>query len=164
MDNKKFVTVLIIMIVILLISVCSFFYFIYLQSNLTNLDTSKQEVKIDETNGVLFNAEIKDLIFNISSVSGKSKMFKLSITIKSSNPLIANIAEKYNANLTDAIIMIISSHTSEELISSDGKVLLKNEILTELNRVYNEIVLEEKDIKMRENELKSILFLEFVIK
>lgn len=156
------------MIVILLISICSFFYFIYIQSNLTNLNTSKQELKqeekIDETNGILFNAEIKNLIFNINSVSGKSKLFKLSITIKSSNPLIANIAEKYNADITDTIIMIISSHTSDELISSDGKVLLKNEILTELNTVYNKIVTEEKEIKMRENEIKSILFLEFVIK
>ena len=89
-------------------------------------------------------------------------MFKLSFSIKSSDPAIAALAEEAKPEIMDKVISQISSRSSEELLTVGGKNLLIDELLQDINNVINEVTKSRPEVK--KNNIKQILFTTFVIK
>lgn len=165
--GKGLMIVLIALIVILLIAVVGGGYYLMTSGVLNGGKAESESTKemVKESAGdskVLFPAEIKDLVLNITNSKGREKLMKLSFTIKSTEEMIAGIVEENKAEIIDIVIAQISARSSEELLTVGGKALLKEELLNELNSIINEATQSNEDIK--KDNIKKLFFTSFVIK
>lgn len=163
MEHKKLIISLIILIFILLLSVIGGTYFI-LQNQKPHTEEIVKEKEPEKNEGIMFKSEMKDLIFNITNDKNKEKMFKLSFVLGSSNPQLEQIVEKYRRDIIDITITLLSSKNSNELLTIAGKNLLKEELIKEINIVLNNVIPNEKELKMENNMIKVIYFSDFIIK
>ena len=164
--SKGMMIVLIVLILVLILGLGGLGFFVYskgLLSNDTPNDTSlKVEEKEKKDPSEMFKATVDDLVLNITNAKGREKLMKLSFTVKSIEPSIAGIVESNKAEIIDIVIAQISARTSEELLTVGGKILLKEELKEEINKIINEVVANDDDIQ--QNNVKKILFTTFVIK
>ena len=163
--GKGLMIVLIALVVILLIAVGFGGYLLYSSGVLSGQNQQGQEEvrKVEEGDFKdTFKASINDLVLNITNAKGREKLMKLSFAIKSNEPTIEEIVEKYKPEIVDVVIAQISSRSSEELLTVGGKALLKEELLEEINSILNEVTARNEDIK--QNVVNKILFTTFVIK
>ena len=162
--GKGLIIVLIALVVILLFAVVGGGYFLYSQGILAGNTSPTEEVKKDESGDKsdTFKADINDLVLNLTDSRGKEKLMKLSFSVKSTEPTIGAIVEKYKAEIIDVVISQISARSSEELLTVGGKNLLKDELMQDLNNIINEVTASNPDI-VKDN-IKAILFTTFVIK
>lgn len=163
--GKGLMIVLIALVVILLIAVGFGGYLLYSSGVLSGQNQQGQEEvkKIDSGDYQdTFKASINDLVLNITNAKGREKLMKLSFAIKSNEPTIEEIVEKYKPEIVDVVIAQISSRSSEELLTVGGKALLKEELIEDINGILNEVTARNEDIK--QNVVNKILFTTFVIK
>ena len=162
--GKGLIIVLIALVVILLLAVVGGGYFLYSQGVLNGNQTQQEQVVKEDGSGdsETFKADINDLVLNITNSKGKEKLMKLSFSIKSSEPTIAALVEEYRAEIIDVVIAQISARSSEELLTVGGKNLLKDELISDINNVIDEVTASNDDIKR--NSVQKILFTSFVIK
>ena len=162
--GKGLIIVLIALVVILLLAVIGGGYFLYSQGVLNGNQTQQEQVVKEDGSGdsETFKADINDLVLNITNSKGKEKLMKLSFSIKSSEPTIAALVEEYRAEIIDVVIAQISARSSEELLTVGGKNLLKDELISDINNVIDEVTASNDDIKR--NSVQKILFTSFVIK
>ncbi len=71
---------------------------------------------------------------NLSDSSGK-KYLRVGIDVELSTQDAIKILEAQGPRVRDAIILLLSSKTSADLVSAEGKVILKNEIADRLNQI-----------------------------
>ncbi len=162
--GKGLIIVLIALVVILLLAVVGGGYFLYSQGVLNPNQTQQEQVtKEDGSNdSETFKADINDLVLNITNSKGREKLMKLSFSIKSSEPSIAALIEEYKAEVIDVVIAQISARSSEELLTVGGKNLLKDELISDINNVLNEVTASNDDVKR--DSVQKVLFTSFVIK
>lgn len=162
--GKGLIIVLIALVVILLLAVVGGGYFLYSQGVLNANQTQQEQVVKEDgsRDSETFKADINDLVLNITNSKGKEKLMKLSFSIKSSEPTIAALVEEYRAEIIDVVIAQISARSSEELLTVGGKNLLKDELISDINNVIDEVTASNDDIKR--NSVQKILFTSFVIK
>ena len=164
--------VLIILIVILLAAVGGIGYFLYSKGmfNEENAEggsgakTEQTQSKSDDgadDDSEIFQAKVESLVLNVSDAKGRSKLMKLSFTMKTIEPTIEIIVETNKAEIIDAVIRQISARSSEELLTVGGKAMLKEEMLEEINNILNDAT-NEDDVPR--NSVKEIFFTAFVIK
>jgi flagellar FliL protein len=70
--------------------------------------------------------------------SGGSKYLKVSIQLELSNAKLMEKAKNKTPQLRDAIITLITNKTSEDLITAEGKIILKDEIKQRANQILGE--------------------------
>ncbi|MGB6330098.1 MAG: flagellar basal body-associated FliL family protein [Halarcobacter sp.] len=163
--GKGLMIVLIALVVILLIAVGFGGYLLYSSGVLSGQNQQGQEEVKKVDSGDMqdtFKASISDLVLNITNAKGREKLMKLSFAIKSNEPTIEEIVEKYKPEIVDVVIAQISSRSSEELLTVGGKALLKEELIEDINSILNEVTARNEDIK--QNVVNKILFTTFVIK
>lgn len=109
-----------------------------------------------------FQADINDLVLNITDAKGHDKLMKLSFSIKSTEPTIQAVVDTNKAEITDAVIAQISARSAEELLTVGGKELLKEELLEEINKILNAAVAATPEVQ--QNSVKRVFFTTFVVK
>jgi flagellar FliL protein len=160
--------IVIVLIVVLLGVVGALGYFLYAKGVFDDKpaeQTSEKQVeKSDEAgpDGQQFVAKIENLVLNITNAKGREKLMKLSFSVKSIEPTIEALIEANNAEIVDAVIGQISARTSEELLTAGGKMLLKEDMLAEINAIINEATVSNEEVKR--NNIKKLFFTSFVIK
>lgn len=153
--NKVVAIVLIVMVLLLTIIVGVGGYFLYQKQNVNEQNTNKiEQVEEKKESSIMFKTDIESIVLNVLNSKGVNKMMKLSFSIKYSDQLYTPKIEEYKTEINDLVITLISSKSSEELMTKNGKNLLKEDLLKELNKLF-----EKEKI-----EIKQILFTEFVIK
>lgn len=154
----KGITIILIVIVLLLsIAIGGIGYFLYKKTNELNNNQNNNKIeKVEEKKEelVLYKSDLESITLNVLSSKGVSKMMKLNFTLKYSDPLYAPKIEENKTEIIDSVISLISSQNSESLLTNNGKNLLKEELLKEINKIF-----EKENIK-----IKQLLFTEFVIK
>ncbi len=90
--------------------------------------------------------QLEPFILNVGS-----RFLKLSINLELSSPAATEKAKIKTGAIRDAIIMLITSKSPDDIFSSEGKQQLKDEILTRLNRILGE------------GSVKNIYFTDFVM-
>ncbi len=164
--GKAMMIVLIVLIVVLLVVVGGLGYFLYSKGVLSDkpADQQQEEVQKKEVkkSAQMYKAAINDLVLNITNTKGREKLMKLSFSLKSVEPTIMAIVEEYKPEIVDIVIAQISSRSSEELLTVGGKALLKEELLSEINIVINEMTANNEEIS--KDNIKKVLFTTFVIK
>ncbi len=160
---KKSLLIVLIAVLIIIISVFAFLGYIILSNDTLNNqpDTNKQE-QIKEVEGSMFNANLNDIVLNITNSRGRIKLMKLSLTLKSIDSNIETIVENNKAEFIDKIIQLISARSSEELLTLGGKTLLKEEFLQNFNEIIDNLALSNDEIK--QSSIKKVLFTTFVMK
>lgn len=158
--NKGLLLILSLLVFILIIVVSVGLFVIYNKSNNNQNQEIISKVEKEENNGeAIFKANCDEYILNIVDSRGKTKLMKLSFSVKSSDQLIQTIIDNYKSEITDKIIIIMANKNSEDLFTTNGKVLLKDELLKEINLILKEDITNEK-----QTTIKSLFFKEFVIK
>lgn len=155
-SSKGILIALSALVIILLTTLGGGAYWVYSSGILE--DGSKMAHEKDK-NKEFFQAEIKDLVLNITNVRGQEKLMKLSFSVKSENQNIFDEIEKNKAEIIDAVIEKISSRSSEELLTVGGKNVLKEELVDAINTIFEENQVGEERIT-----ISKILFTSFVIK
>ncbi len=95
-------------------------------------ESSKQ---VQEASGVNFSFE--PFVVNLMD-SGGTKYLKVSIQIELADSKLMEKAKSRTPQLRDAIITLITNKTSEELITAEGKIMLKDEIKQRANQILGE--------------------------
>lgn len=109
-----------------------------------------------------FQADINDLVLNITDAKGREKLMKLSFSLKSTEPTIQALVDANKAEITDTVIGQISSRSAEELLTVGGKELLKEELLEEVNKILNAATVGNAEVQ--QNSVKRLFFTSFVLK
>ncbi|QOG12387.1 flagellar basal body-associated FliL family protein [Arcobacter sp. FWKO B] len=161
--GKGLIIALIALVVILFIAMGVGGYFLYstiskVQSGAT---TEQTEVK-EEPVGKEFKASINELVLNISSAKGRVQLMKLSLSFSSSDKTIESIMDTYKDEIVDVIIAQVSARNSEELLTVGGKELLREELLSEINRAISRA--SARAGKPIDNPINRIYFTEFVFR
>lgn len=138
-------------------------FFVFDKSN--NTSPQKEMIQnnsksIDNSN--LTKVDIDNIVLNLFDAKGNEKLMKLSFSLISSEPTIITIVETYKAEIIDVVISQVTARSSDELLTVDGKKLLKDELMQDINNVINEAAASNSIIA--KNNIKSIIFTTFIIK
>lgn len=160
---KKSLLIVLIAVLIIIISAFAFLgYIIFSNDILNNQPDTKNQEQIKEVEGLMFNANLNDIVLNITNSRGRIKLMKLSLTLKSIDSNIETIVENNKAEFIDKIIQLISARSSEELLTLGGKTLLKEELLQNFNEIIDNLAQSNDEIK--QSSIKKVLFTTFVMK
>jgi len=160
---KKPVLIVLIVVILILFSAFGFLgYILYTKDMLTEDTSNTQELEKSKPIGETYRADINNIVLNITTSRGRIKLMKLSLTLKSIDPNIETVVEDYEAEFLDRVIRLVSSRSSEELLSLGGKSLLKEELLQNFNEVIEKV--SEQNDEIVDNSIKKVLYTTFVMK
>ncbi len=128
----KLLIIIIGAIVLVAVGAGAYFFFFGKKQEGEKGESSK---KVQEASGVNFSLE--PFVVNLMD-SGGTKYLKVSIQIELSDPKLMEKAKGRTPQLRDAIITLITNKTSEELITAEGKIMLKDEIKQRANQILGE--------------------------
>ena len=95
-------------------------------------------------------AEMDTFLVNLADPGGR-RYLKAAMKLEVNNPLVLPEIEKKNAELKDAILMVLSSKEYEDVSSSEGKTSLKQEIMAEVNRI------------LKQGQATEVYFTDFIV-
>ncbi|GAB6183150.1 flagellar basal body-associated FliL family protein [Thermodesulfovibrio hydrogeniphilus] len=128
--KKGKLLIIIIAVVVLLAGGAGAYFFLLNKGGEKDKAHATKESK--EAQGV--NFALEPFVVNLMD----QKYLKVSIQIELSNPKLMETAKAKTPQIRDAIITILSSKSSEELITPEGKLIVKDEIKMRANQVLGE--------------------------
>lgn len=131
--KKGKLLIIIIAVVVLLAGGAGAYFFVFKGEGEKKETNTKKESK--EGTGVNFSFE--PFVVNLMDTGG-TKYLKISIQIELADTKLMEKAKSRTPQLRDAIITLLSNKTSEELITSEGKIVLKDEIKQRANQILGE--------------------------
>jgi len=93
---------------------------------------------------------LKPFVVNLSDPNGK-RYLKVQIEIEIESPLAVERVTKSVPKLRDMVIIMLTSLTFEEVMTPEGKIRIRDELLERFNQV------------LRPDRIKNIYFTEFVV-
>ncbi|BCB96464.1 flagellar basal body-associated protein FliL [Dissulfurispira thermophila] len=142
--GKNLVLIIIIAVAVLAGGAGAFFFF--------TKSGGGKEHKTEETKaqaeGVTFALE--PFVVNLSDPTG-TRFLKVSLQLELAGPAVMEKAKAKTPQIRDAIITLLTSKTSDALISPEGKLQLKDEINLRINQVLGE------------NSVKNVYLTDFVM-
>ncbi len=95
---------------------------------------------------------LKSFIVNLMDKSGVGKRYlKVNIDVEVGKELDKQIIESHNPQIRDTILLLLSSQTLDEINTMEGKLALKQELLSRMKQILGEGV------------VRRIYFTEFVV-
>lgn len=143
--SSKKMLIIIVAVVVLLIGGGAAAYFLVLNKP-KDEKVEKKDVKTEE--GV--NFALDPFVVNLSD-QGANKFLKLSIQLELSNNTIQEKAKVKIPQLRDAVISLLTSKSSDALMTPDGKLQLKDEINVRANQILGP------------NSVKNVYLTDFVM-
>ncbi len=116
-------------------------------SNACTRSTNASETQKIESGA---NFILDPFIMNLAN-HGDAGAVKVSIALELANTALVEKAKTRTAQLRDAVIMLLSTRSKEDLASPEGKMQLKDEILLQANQI------------LKEGSVKNIYFSDFVM-
>lgn len=132
--GKKLLLLIIIAVVVLVAGGGAAYFFVFKGGGEKKENAQAKKESKDAT-GVNFSFE--PFVVNLMD-SGGTKYLKVSIQIELADAKLIEKAKARTPQLRDAVITLLSTKTSEELISSEGKIILKDEIKQRANQILGE--------------------------
>jgi flagellar FliL protein len=149
--KKSFARFMILGLVVVVLGAGGFFGWNQLKGKESEAETKvvaskqeKQEVRI------VFPLEC--FVVNLLDRAGSGKRYlKIALAVEVRDEEKKKIVERYNAELRDTILLLLSSQSYSEIITMDGKLLLKQALLARMNHALGGPVVQR------------IYFTEFVV-
>ncbi len=149
--KKKLLLFIIIGVVILLAGGGGYLaYTKYMLPDPAIAEAEAEKAKKEAINAVGEMFELQPFVVNLADPKGK-RYLKLKITIELESAEVLEKAEKAKPKMRDMVIMMLTSLTFEEVMTPEGKIRVRDELLERFNHV------------MRPSRIKNIYFTEFVI-
>lgn len=108
----------------------------------------EEQVNPLEAIGEMF--QLEQFVVNLAHPQGK-RYLKLKVEIELESAEAVEVAAKASPKLQDVVIMMLTSMTFEEVMTPEGKIQIKDELLERFNQV------------MRPERIRNIYFTEFVV-
>ncbi|MBU0481460.1 MAG: flagellar basal body-associated FliL family protein [Proteobacteria bacterium] len=110
------------------------------------------ENQIESVQPEVIGAIYKLSAFTVNLADPKGKRYlKLQVELELENELAVELATKAEPKLRDMVIMLLTSLTFEDVMTPEGKIRIRDELLDRFNRI------------MRPEKVKNIYFTEFVV-
>jgi len=145
--GKKFLFLIIIGVVLLLGVGGGAYFFLFAQSEPPPEEQEPQEPPEPEVGPFL---QLDPFIVNLADPTGH-RYLRAKITLEFRNDEVYQRANERIPQINDAIIMVLSSKTVEEVLSPEGKMELRIELIRKLNELLGP------------NSIKNIFFTQFVV-
>jgi flagellar basal body-associated protein FliL len=113
----------------------------------TNVTNASEEAK---KSVAATTYQLEPFILNLPD-NGSPKFLKISMVLVLANAALVETAKKKQAPIKDAIISIVTSKSPGDLLSQEGKVLLKDELIMRINQI------------LKEGSVKNIYFTELIM-
>lgn len=140
--GKNLILIIVIAVAVLAGGIGAFFFF----TKSSNKAQKTEETKAAE--GVTFALE--PFVVNLSDPTG-TRFLKVSLQLELAGPAVMEKAKTKTPQIRDAIITLLTSKTSDALISPEGKLQLKDEINIRINQILGE------------NSVKNVYLTDFVM-
>lgn len=144
--KKKSKSMMLIIIVVVAVVIGGGGAFFFISKSGGDKAHKKEEAKKDE--GVMFALE--PFVVNLSDQSG-NRFLKVTLQMELAGPTLAESAKQKTPQIRDAIITLLTSKTSDALMSPEGKLQLKDEINITANQILGN------------NSVKNVYLTEFVM-
>ncbi|MEN2994891.1 MAG: flagellar basal body-associated protein FliL [Thermodesulfovibrio sp.] len=133
--KKKTKMLIIIVIAVLVLMAGAAAAYFFLISKAGQQDKTFTIKNSKEVQGV--NFALEPFVVNLMDQGG-SKYLKVSVQIELSNAKLLEQAKNKTPQIRDAIITLLTNKTSDELITPEGKLLLKDEIKQRVTQILGE--------------------------
>ncbi|HFQ80962.1 MAG TPA: flagellar basal body-associated FliL family protein [Desulfobacterales bacterium] len=108
------------------------------------------KLKQEKVNKIGVMVPLDPFVVNLSDPSGK-RYLKLEITLELGDNTTADKLKPYTPKIRDMVIMFLTSLTFDEVMTPEGKIRIRDELLARFNMI------------LRPNKIKNIYFTNFVI-
>lgn len=148
--KSRLMLFIVIGLVLILIAGGGFFVYTQILSSSPEKEEKQQTTKTDNLEPVGKMFALEPFVVNLADPQGK-RYLKIKINMELKDPKAVERAEKLSPKLRDIVIMMISSLAFEEVMTSEGKLRIREELRTRFNRV------------LKPYKVEHIYFSEFVI-
>lgn len=142
--KKSKLLIIIVALVVLLGGAAGAYFFLLSKPASQQTKTATEK----ESQGV--NFALEPFVVNLMDQGG-SKYLKVSIQLELSDVKLSEQAKNKTPQIRDAIITLLTNKTSDELITPEGKLLLKDEIKQRVSQILGE------------NAVKNVYLTDFVM-
>lgn len=111
---------------------------------------SVAKLKQEKENKIGVMVPLDPFVVNLSDPRGK-RYLKLEITLELGDNTTADKLKPYTPKIRDMVIMFLTSLTFDEVMTPEGKIRIRDELLARFNMI------------LRPNKIKNIYFTNFVI-
>ena len=147
--KKKGMLLIIVGVLVLAIGGGGFFaYKKFLAPHPAISEEEKAKKEPVEKEGEIFALE--PFVVNLSDPKGK-RYLKVTVTLELETPAAVSKAEKSVPKMRDMVIMMLTSLTFEEIMTPEGKIRVRDELLERFNLI------------LRPERVKSLFFTDFVV-
>lgn len=94
--------------------------------------------------------QLDTFVVNVTGTAGP-RFVKLGVCLDLSSPALAESVKTRNGPIRDAVIMIVSSKTDQDIMSAEGRLLLKEELMDRINKILGD------------KAVRSIFFTEVIV-
>ncbi len=153
--GSKLLLIIIILLLLVIAGGAGAFFFLY---SAPSDEEIAKEIQKDETPQVTSQAEpqigitveLKPFIVNLADPKA-SHFLKATITLEVKDDKAKDLSEKMLPKIRNDILLLLSSQTLEDVISIEGKVRLRDEIMARVSRIIGR------------GRLKNVYFSQFVV-
>jgi len=149
-EKKSIVKPIILAAIVLLLGVGGFLgWNLFLKGDKIEAST-EPEVKKEKALSIVY--PLKSFIVNLRDKTGVGKRYlKVTMEIEVGNEKAKAAVDSQAAQLRDTILLLLSSQSTKEINSMEGKMELKHGLLTRMNRILGQSI------------IRKIYFTEFVV-
>ncbi len=102
--------------------------------SVSNKKSESVSYKMEQTVGVI--CPLESFIVNLLDKSGSGKRYlKITIKLEVGNEKLSHMIKKSEVQLRDTIILLLSGQSFKEINSMEGKLRLKQSLLTKVNQI-----------------------------
>jgi flagellar protein FliL len=150
--GRPVVKIVLAVILVLLVGGGVFVGWTLLQTDPADGEAGKASVMKEKPDTAPATYTLNTYIVNLMGSSGMSNRYlKVGVLLGINDPLQAPILDEFKPLLNDAVLMLLSSKTYSELATVEGKIVLKQELISRMNQILGRQV------------VKTIYFSEFVV-
>jgi flagellar FliL protein len=146
--KNKIVLLAIIGLILMLAAGGGFFAYTKFLAPKPAIEQSEVEKDTQESIGEMFTLE--PFVVNLSDPKGK-RYLKVTLSVELDDAMVVERATKNTPKLRDMVIMLLTSLSFEEVMTPEGKIRVRDELLERFNLI------------LRPDRVKNIYFTEFVI-
>ncbi|AEH44064.1 flagellar basal body-associated protein FliL [Thermodesulfatator indicus DSM 15286] len=146
--GKKLLLIIIVGVVLLLGGAGGAYFFLFAKNSPPPEEVEKQQQQSEPEVGPFLQPD--PFVVNLADPTGQ-RYLRAKITIEFRDDKAYQMANERLPQINDAIIMVLSSKTVEEVLSPEGKLELRLELIRKLNEILGP------------NSVRNIYFTQFVV-
>ncbi len=154
--GSKFLIIIIALLILVIIGGAGAFYFLYSAPSDEEVakeikkDETPQEIVAPSPDSIGVVVDLKPFLVNLADPNARH-FLKATISLSVKDDEAKSLVEKFLPKIRNDVLLLLSSKTLEDVITIEGKVRLKDEIMSRVSRIIGP------------GRLKDVYFSQFVV-